>query len=643
MPSKVIVAVSVALTLITLTVMALVTRLLLHKNSKHTTTEDAYITDASVEPQHQLANISSSWKRLFVSKQRLTKGRWVPNLSGIIKAGDEGLFTSALFAELHGQPGDISLDVLYEAFAKELQSRSFTERSAYSGAIAKFLLESKRSDGGLGRTKSVTHRRTSSMRQDVTSKSSRKSMDLSVAEKGLSRSFSTRRPVPMLVPMHNGLQDERIQKTAQNSWMKEGQKMQHQSNRSGIRITASELAALSIVLGSPLNISAESTGTTSNASALGISISSTPISDGKLQISLHQHKRSISQQHAQGSGYSPLLAKHLAAGFLPYSQHADSINSILITKDTLEAIRAGASLYCHPSNTPTPQSQYLQTLPTSRPCNFHILAPSTELHTSSTLLDAISALPFTGGLPPLASTSFITTTNFIASGGLPTGKLLQRLEALVDRVHHHSPHLNVFGPLYEQQHIRLLYRERERLAKLASSAHVEDTLVDKAARMSRYVTLLERLMAMVPDMKPNDVLSAVQDALRVEIQRSYAEAVAAHANSTLSFCTSSANKSEIDSNRDSIAHSHRTNRTSVISNVTSPRRSTDLPANLGKQIEHLLKLELPLSIESIAFVARMVLVAWTVSVEGVAWEDGETGWRLPDFKDVEGKGEIVLC
>ena len=33
---------------------------------------------------------------------------------------------------------------------------------------------------------------------------------------------------------------------------------------------------------------------------------------------------------------------------------------------------------------------------------------------------------------------------------------------------------------------------------------------------------------------------------------------------------------------------------------------------------------------TIAFVARMVIVAWTSSVGTVAWEDGQPGFRVPD-------------
>jgi len=61
--------------------------------------------------------------------------------------------------------------------------------------------------------------------------------------------------------------------------------------------------------------------------------------------------------------------------------------------------------------------------------------------------------------------------------------------------------------------------------------------------------------------------------------------------------------------------------------------------SLAKQIEHVLKSELPLDVSTIAFVARMVVVAWTVSVGTVAWGEGESGFRVPDL---EALGKMVL-
>lgn len=231
----------------------------------------------------------------------------------------------------------------------------------------------------------------------------------------------------------------------------------------------------------------------------------------------------------------------------------------------------------------------------------------------------------------------------MASGGLPHGRLLQRLEGLVDKVHRFAPHLTIFGPLYEPRYAGLLYRERERLGKLATNPDIFETLADKFARMSRYITLLQRLMALVPGMAPQDVSDAVQEATKIQMQQAYTDAVAAHAQeppsnhpgSTITWHESVRSRSP--RNRQSVISTHRSIRTSS----SSPRRSSDQELSLGRQVEDVLKMELPLSIQTIAFVARMVIVAWTLSVGHVAWEEGESGMRLPALNDLPD--DIVFC
>ncbi|KAF1939225.1 hypothetical protein EJ02DRAFT_264756 [Clathrospora elynae] len=637
MQSKVIIAASVLLGICFIIVMALVTRFFLPKQTKQSQPDDMYIANGSAERQGQLAQISSSWKRLFTAKQDQNKGHWVPTLAGIIKAGDEGLFSSALFTNLHGHPGDLPLDALYEAFANELRAQPLAERASYSPEVTRFLAGRKRpAAAGLGRSKSVlSHKAANNKRPETNAKTQRKSLDLSAMEMGLSRGISIKKPVQALVPMRNGLQYERKQKARRGSWMKNGQTVKNQGGPINVPITSAELAALSIILGSQLDITTGNQDASCEQGAHGISIARAPTEDCKHRITLQQHKRNKAQQHAQGSGVSPLYAKHLAAGSLPYSQDTNGINSILITEETLESIQAGASLYTHPSTVRTPQSIFLASLPSSRELHFHILAASTQVHIPTTLLDAIAALPFSSGLPPLASAPLINTVRFIASAGLPPARLLQRLEGLVDKVHRHSPHLDIFGPLYEAQNAGLLFRERERLGKLATHPGLADRLADKTARMSRYITLLQRLIALVPDIKSSEnARAAVQEATQLQLRSAYALAVAAHASPPLVESEERGTKHA--------PHPHlRSNRSSDVS-TSSMASSNAFPANnLGKQIEAVLKSELPLPLETVAFVARMVLVAWTLSLQSVAWGEGEdeSAFRVPGL---EGTGEKTV-
>ncbi|USP80568.1 g-protein beta wd-40 repeat-containing protein [Curvularia clavata] len=628
--------------------MAIVTRFLLPKSPKIAVSPHKLVPDEEFEQQPQVMQAPNSLKRFLGPKQDAVANLWVPNISAVIKAGDEGLISCALFSALKGEDGEVSLDDLYRKFASEIYTHPVAERYSYAGDMTKFVARMRKPAGGLNRSKSTSQ----PMRPETNLKSRRKSMDPSVPEIGRSRSLVVRRLASPLLSMRNGLRDESNHHVAQKSWTREGQKGIHQESKTRITLTRSELVALLIVLGSELsqNVDCKSS---SDTGAYNISVAAMQTNGSKYHIKLTQNKRSRSQQHARGSGVSPLFAKHLAVGSLPFSQDNHGIHSILINKDTFNALQSGVSLDTQPSSAPRSQSKLLDSLPNSRELRFYDLVTSAETHTSTTLLDAIAALPFSGGLAPLASRPLIQTVQFIASGDLPPGKLLQRLEGLVDKVHRHSPQLDIFGPLYEPRNGRALYRERVRLSKLASDPPTPDTRADKTARMSRYITLLERLMALVPDMKPHTVLKAVEEATKLEVQRSYNRTVSAHtprSNPASAASITLRRRSAPQPLRRSMSPPHspasRSNRSSLLSNNTSPSDASQISSNedseqtLAKQLERVLKSELPLDVPTIAFVARMVLVAWTLSVDVVAWGDDEQGdFRIPDL---EGWDKIVM-
>jgi hypothetical protein len=645
MQTKQIIAASIVLGFCFLTIMALVTRILLNKHNKQPN-HDMHL--ANGEHDNQLLHISTSWKRMFRPKQNMPKGRWVPSISGVIKAGDEGLFPSIIFANIHGYPGEPSLQVLYELFAEEMRSRPTTERSAYTGEVLKFLSSNKRVASGPKRVQSMSHRAPKRSTTEGSMKMHRKSLDASISERGFSRSMSVKRPAPTLVPVQNGLATPGTAVAAQTSWTDNGQIVELLHGSTAVQVTPAELAAIAILLGTPLDVEGVTDSEPSRKGIFGISMSRAVMKDGRHQITLQRHKRSISQMPVRGSGFSPLFAKHMAAGSLPYSQDEKVIHSILITAQTLKVVEEGCAMHLHSSKSNTAQTRFLAMLPSSRELSFQVASTSVQPIASNPLIDAISTMPFVGALVPLASMALIKTVRFVASGGMPPARLLQRLEGLVDKVNRHAPHLDLFGPLYEPHNAGLLYRERERLGRLATDAKPNDSIAEKASRMQRYTTLLERLMALVPGMGAQEVLETVQTATRRELERSYHDAVAAHevarprASSVVD--SHACPKSDARGTRFSTPPHSRSSRSSDVSMVTvaSPTSSAGFPPhNLGKQVEQILKSNLPLSVENVALVARLIIAAWTLSVEVVAWDEGEQGFRVPDLSKLPEK--MVLC
>lgn len=634
--------------------MALVLRLFVHRHSKVNSKHDVYTLEGtSSEPNRLSPRRSKSLKQLFASRPKDVNSEWVPTLSAIVKAGDEGLWSSALFTNSHGHPGEVSFEAICEMFANELRPRSLSERSAYSGKIGKFINPAKRGTTSPRRVKSISHKRSSTGQGDESTSThrrsldTRRSLDITAIEKGLGRGLSVKRSAPVLVALGNGLVEPETTNAARHAWMKEDRPAQYCDSQTRMELTSAEIAALSVLLGSLITSAPSNDEVTSedlDEGAFGISILSTPSKDGGRMISLRRHKRSTSQLFSGGSGHSPLFAKHIACGSLPFSQEANSTNTILISNENLEAVRSGAPLTMRKRSQQTPQATFLAALPSSRELTFHTLEASTKSSPPTPLVDAIAQLPFVGGLTPLASAPLISTVQLIATGGVHPGRLLQRLESLIDKLQRHSPHLTIFGPLHSPQNAGLLFRECERLARIATGAATED-LADKVARMQRYTTLLQRLMALVPDMKPQDVLPAVTEATKAELLRSHTDAVAAR--SSTSAPPSPVNDTHCplsDARSSSRPSARRSPRSSIgAGSSATSRLSTTFPANnLGKQVETLLKSELPFSVDMIAVVARLVVVAWTLSVGRVAWEEGEDGFRVPDLDGLERERMVLV-
>lgn len=636
-----IVALSVVFSIVLVSIMVVVARFL-WSNNKSSQDQPETGSQRSVDPMYQEPSVLSRARsvKLFSAPNK-ERGQWVPTLSGIVKAGDENIFSSSLLNVQHGTPYELSLQDVYEAFAHELRSRPVSERGTYTSEITRFLAATKKGN----RTPSVT---ASPPRQpELSRRASRKSVDIikysiDLGERGMGRSRSVKKSSsPNLIPLSNGLPIEGGASGSIHSfWDHDLQHAVTFQGHTAVPVTGHELAALSVILGSPVDCSldvqnkeCESWASTYKG-ALGISIAATATSGGAYHISLTSNKRHTSQLLAKGSSYSTLHAKHLASGSLPFASDRKTINSILITPETLVHLKAGESLILETTAAKNRSAQFLAGLPNARAPNFHTLTPSENTNSTSRLLHAIGDLVFTGGFTPFASIPLIQAVQFVASGGLVPGRLLQRLDALVEKVHRQAPHLQLFGPLLDDINTHLRFRANEKLAKLATGTVADEPLADKVARMSRYTTLLERLMALVPNMQPTDVLAAVREGLKSEMERSYEDAVAATILSASSLPWSK--RPATISRRGTFRRSRHSNSSGAESpdrpaSFTSSRASSTFPRhNLGQQVEDVLKGSLPMEIQTIVHVARLVLVAWTLSVEGVAWEENEVGFRVVD-------------
>ncbi|CAI6327857.1 unnamed protein product [Periconia digitata] len=488
-----------------------------------------------IDANTKTANVDTrGWQRFFGPRRQKNgegNGDWIPSVAGLVKAGDEGVYTSALFHQSHQHypNSEMPVEEFYELLATQLRSRPLSERTNYPPEIFKFLASSKK----IQRSRSMRASRDG--RRPVISPPSpatRASLDLSEVTLSLTRSLSKKSSTASPSAAYEsgvGSSTASSNNPKHELWARDIQKSVQNEGLSGVAVSSAELAALSIILGSPVLPTITPRPSTPQSQeqksmrkgAYGITISSIPLEDGMHSITLHRQPLSITQRTTtRASVTSTLYSKHMACSCIPLSQSlfpdtipttstasTPTLSTLQITPSTLHALRTKSALPVPPPT--SPQKAYLESLPNAR-------IPSIQSYTLPDLLRSIASLPFasTGGLPPLAASSVIDAILLVAGGGHETGRLLARLEALIDKVHrfHGGAEDTAFGALYERRNAAVAFREQGRLGKSASSKkkkgvedeeEEEEEMVTATARVARYTMLLDRLIDLMGSSSPS--------------------------------------------------------------------------------------------------------------------------------------------
>ncbi|KAF2202763.1 hypothetical protein GQ43DRAFT_301296 [Delitschia confertaspora ATCC 74209] len=678
--------------------MALVAvRFLWKRTSKRQIDDTMDLTNEKRKDDTARKSQASWWQRVIATGPAPTS---IPSLTGLIKAGDEIVFSSALFDRILLVDGESYLERIYSEFAETLASKPGREKAEYSSDIKAFISRTPRSSGRNRSSRKSIELNVSSFRTDA----------IDGAEKGLRRSRSKKRSDPLVSGFNRSTEAHDpgfwhcfpIDTSVDTSWTSDLQRVRMNDGRLALTMAFSELQALALMLG--IRISAFSEPQTpgqkhedstpvealrvSGSGAFAITLQSTQYNQEMYHFHIEQTERPLLQYPSRGSGYSTIHAKHLPYGALPFSRNGLYINSILITSISLRVLKSGQPFDIISTMDRPRQISQLLTLPSSKTLSFHKLeqayASSSPQYPAnkSTIVHAIAGLPLIGGLVPLVTEPVLESIQFIASGGLEPGRLLQRLEDLIHKVHRQAPHLRLFGPILDDKHTRLWIRERKRLGTVRSRNHggnEEEAIATSVARVGRYVTLLERLMGLLVEetgMDQKRVKEEVMSAMVRQIGMSWQEAVDAEKSKTTAVSsmptsgddgplTQSAphNPQTLQTDTTPEPHpflSHRQgpacispvspspNPTSLAepappsptSAAPMPRPSTNTFSSatsmsstsrvripdLARQVEVILKSPLSFDVHTIARVARLVLVAWTLGV-GVVDEPSEAEHR----------------
>jgi len=137
-----------------------------------------------------------------------------------------------------------------------------------------------------------------------------------------------------------------------------------------IRVSREELCGLALILGASLRWDQRSS-TFRGEGAVGIDLSvERDQAKGFWRLRLHRIEGRPRHQPSKGSGYTPLFAKHMACGMVPFARATEIgsekwIKTVFVSEKIYEGIKKGHDIL-DPNNTTNPDAvEYLRRLPTS--------------------------------------------------------------------------------------------------------------------------------------------------------------------------------------------------------------------------------------------------------------------------------------
>ncbi|KAK4188304.1 hypothetical protein QBC35DRAFT_523025 [Podospora australis] len=360
----------------------------------------------------------------------------LPTIRGIIETADQNYWTSTTLDHLNSIEPDLTWLPLCEAIFDELRhhKEDLPERWIKETVVS-----------------TVFNRLESKAREDekkYLSKLPQRRRDL--VEKGYLKSGIRRLPETKDSPTHESddSKDE-IKGLARlkPAWML--------GKIPYIPVPREELAALALMMGMP--VAQDNAGFYSGIGAYGLSMDIAH-TEATWKLSLVKGSRIPRHAPSMGSGYTSLMAKHLACGSIPFGQGNDWVRSVYVTPNVLDAIKKGICItdsraYGGPS------LEFLRRLPGDKPIDAYYARATKERGTDpGSILNAmgeevgrwsrlIAGIAF-GGLVPQADSNVIEAVKFTVAGK-KLDDCVQYLELLVDELHkavdNQNAKLRIFG------------------------------------------------------------------------------------------------------------------------------------------------------------------------------------------------------
>lgn len=278
-------------------------------------------------------------------------------------------------------------------------------------------------------------------------------------------------------------------------------------NKPCIGVTREELVALALFAGMKIERSAHGLHY-SGIGPFGLSIDLIH-TDADWRLSLIRGSRIPRHAPSLGSGYTLLMAKHLACGSIPFQRSPSWVRSVYLRDDVLSAIKAGHFIIDVQSYG-GPMLEFLRRLPADKAVDafYGVSARAVDLEGNSlppgTIIMAhdaklgwshvVAGIAF-GGLVPQAHPNVIEAVRFTTAGTF-VESCIQQIENLVDALHRHQKpvpgRVDVFGPFVSERckrqghsYVNYTYPSTENHPR------------DAAAIFARYMNLLEHIVALM--------------------------------------------------------------------------------------------------------------------------------------------------
>lgn len=483
----------------------------------------------------------SRWSSLWGGKTETLR---LPTLAGLIEVGDKGAWTSS------------ALDLMTETHPKESWVKLYESVMTSIASNARLLEKDWKDEEEpiptfLRRIRGEHHQK----HHASTLWNARQNAYQAAPGKLLSIHRQPEAPLSVNIQVQNASAPSQQGATAPPTAQRNGKRGLSRltwtwivRDKACIGVTREELAALIIIMGVALP-RPEHYPYVSGVGGFGLSVDINH-ADAAWSISIIQGSRLARHAPSMGSGYTTLMAKHLACGSIPFAKNQSWILSVYLTDKVLDTLKAGGHVIDKRAFGGD-ALEFLRRLPGDKlidafygtedalaadnssavPPNRQRLEPGSILHADRRLAGkwsrAVTGIAF-GGLVPQASPNVVSAAKFTVGGSNLNG-CVENLELLIDELHRLDKDAALFGENVQER------------CHASGHAFVNYTFpsensnpTDASAIFSRYSNLLERVVALTVG-QPSGDTEAPLDAAGKETQcvngQDIFEATASHIQS----------------------------------------------------------------------------------------------------------------